>query len=56
MTVFGLDRRVQVKDSFFHNANSAFRREVWEKIPFDEQVTNIEDRVWAKKILSLGYK
>ena len=56
MTVFGLDRKVQIKDSFFHNANSAFRREVWEKFPFDEEVTNIEDRVWANKVLSMGYK
>ncbi len=56
MTVFGLDKRVQVKDSFFHNANSAFRREVWDKTPFDERVTNIEDRVWAKEILSQGYR
>lgn len=56
MVVFGLDRKVQVKDSFFHNANSAFRREVWERVPFDEQVTNIEDRVWAKNVLAMGYK
>jgi len=56
MTVFGLDRKVQIKDSFFHNANSAIRREIWEKISFDEQVTNIEDRVWAKNVLSMGYK
>ncbi|MFH0771710.1 MAG: glycosyltransferase [Candidatus Omnitrophota bacterium] len=54
--VFGLDRRVQVKDSFFHNANSMIRRDIWQDTPFDETVTNIEDRVWAKKILQKGYK
>jgi rhamnosyltransferase len=53
--VFGLDRKVQKKDCFFHNANSAFRRDIWEKMPFDEQVTNIEDRVWAKQVLMQGY-
>lgn len=53
--VFGLDRKVQKKDPFFHNANSAIRRDIWEKIPFDEEVTNIEDRVWANDILSKGY-
>ncbi|MFA5094772.1 MAG: glycosyltransferase [Candidatus Omnitrophota bacterium] len=53
--VFGLDRRVQAKDSFFHNANSMIRREIWQKIPFDESVTNIEDRVWAQKVLQAGY-
>src|SRR5262249_33607994 len=25
ITVFGLDKKIQVKDPFFHNANSAFR-------------------------------
>lgn len=54
--VFGLDRKVQMKDSFFHNANSMIRRDVWEKIPFDHKVTNIEDRVWAKEVLEKGYK
>ncbi len=54
--IFGLDKRIQIKDSFFHNANSMIRREVWEKTPFDDTVTNIEDRVWAKKVLQNGYK
>lgn len=54
--VFGLDRKVQLKDSFFHNANSMIRRSVWTKAPFDESVTNIEDRVWAKQVLGMGYK
>lgn len=54
--VFGLDRKVQEKDSFFHNANSAMRKETWQKYPFDEGVTNIEDRVWAKRVLEQGYK
>ena len=53
--VFGLDKKIQRKDSFFHNANSAFRREMWERFPFDEEVTNIEDRVWGKQIIAAGY-
>lgn len=56
LITFGLDPRVQTKDSFFHNANSAFRREVWEKFPFDEKVRNIEDRIWANQVLEAGYK
>lgn len=56
VTVFGLDRKVQLRDSFFHNANSAFRRDVWEKYPFDENVTNIEDRVWGNQVISAGMK
>ena len=54
-TIFGMDRKVQRRDSFFHNANSMLRRDVWEKIPFDEKLTNIEDRFWAKKVLENGY-
>jgi len=55
LNTFGLDRRVQIKDSFFHNANSAIRRKVWNDIPFDADVTNIEDRVWAEAVLREGH-
>lgn len=56
LLVFGQDRKIQIKDPFFHNANSAFRRKLWEKFPFDENVSNIEDRVWGKKLIDSGYK
>jgi len=56
LITFGLDRRIQLKDSFFHNANSAFRRTTWERFPFDEKVTNIEDRLWASEVQRAGYK
>ena len=56
MIVFGLDRKVQKKDSFFHNANSIIRKNVWKKYPFSEKITNIEDRLWAQKILKKGFK
>tara|TARA_B100000965_G_C19603452_1_gene764472 strand:- start:12733 stop:14097 length:1365 start_codon:yes stop_codon:yes gene_type:complete len=52
---FGLDKRIQKKDYFFHNANSAIRMDLWKKYPFDEKLTNIEDRAWAKVITSNGY-
>ena len=55
LLTFGLDRRVQIKDHFFHNANSAIRRDIWERHPFDGEVTNIEDRLWAKDVISQGY-
>ena len=55
LLVFGQDRRVQIKDYFFHNANSMFPRKVWEQFPFDEEVTNIEDRVWGKAVIESGY-
>ena len=53
--VFGLDERIQRKDSFFHNANSAFRRDMWAKFPFDETTTNIEDRLWGAEVIKNGY-
>ncbi len=53
---FGPEKRVQTQDTFFHNANSMVRRDVWEKFPFDEEVTNIEDQIWANEILDNGYK
>ena len=55
LTVFGLDKKIQVKDSFFHNANSAFRRDIWDKYPFSEKVTNIEDRVWGEQVIKDGF-
>jgi glycosyltransferase involved in cell wall biosynthesis len=56
LITFGLDPRVQIKDSFFHNANSAFRYETWRRFPFDEEVTNIEDRIWASQVQAAGMK
>ena len=49
MLVFSLDRKVQLKDSFFHNANSIIKKSCWDLVPFDSEITNIEDRIWAKK-------
>lgn len=55
LITFGLDKRVQIKDYFFHNANSVIRRDIWERVPFDSETTNIEDRIWAKEVISAGY-
>ncbi|NDC90568.1 MAG: glycosyltransferase [Acidimicrobiia bacterium] len=54
LTVFGLDRKDQQRDPFFHNANSAILRSTWEKFPFDEQVKNLEDRVWGQAVIDAG--
>ena len=55
IVTFGLDKRIQKKDPFFHNANSMIRRDVWVRYPFDEKTTNIEDRLWAAEVLRKGY-
>ena len=45
---------IQSKDSFFHNANSAFLKSTWEEYPFSEIATNIEDRIWGDQVISKG--
>jgi len=54
--VFGLDRKVQIKDSFFHNANSMIRKKIWKKINFDNKISNIEDRIWGQEVIKKGFK
>ena len=54
--VFGVESRVQKEDTFFHNANSAFRRSIWEKYEFDNNITNVEDRLWGERVIEDGYK
>lgn len=56
LITFGLDHRIQSKDTFFHNANSMFRRKIWKKFNFNEFVTNIEDRIWAKELINNGFR
>lgn len=55
LNTFGLDRKIQRKDSFFHNACSAFKKSLWNKYKFDERLTNIEDRVWAHSLIKKGF-
>lgn len=56
LNTFGLDKKIQKKDSFFHNANSAFTKKIWKKFPFNEIITNIEDRIWGNFVIKAGYK
>ena len=55
LITFGNESRIQKKDPFFHNANSIIKRSLWNEVNFDNLITNIEDRDWAKKILGLGF-
>jgi rhamnosyltransferase len=56
LNTFGLDPIVQSKDFFFHNANSIVRRDFILQHPYSDEVSNVEDRVWAKKIIEQGWK
>ena len=54
--LFGLDKKIQTKDPFFHNANSMIRKSIWKKNKFDEMIKHIEDRLWASEVLKKGKK
>lgn len=41
---------------FCNNANTAIRKSVWEKMPYDETLTGLEDLEWARRIMRAGYK
>ena len=43
------------RNPMFSNANGAFRRTLWQKVPFDEQVAGAEDIAWARSMQALGY-
>ncbi|WP_172822776.1 alcohol dehydrogenase catalytic domain-containing protein [Paramagnetospirillum marisnigri] len=39
-----------------NNANSAIRRDLWEKYPFDEELTGLEDIDWARRWMTEGLR
>jgi len=41
---------------FSNNANAAVRRSVWEELPYNEELTGLEDLDWAKRARERGYK
>ncbi|RIK31821.1 MAG: family 2 glycosyl transferase [Anaerolineae bacterium] len=42
--------------AFCNNANAAIRKSLWEKNPYDETLTGLEDLAWAKWAKEQGYK
>ena len=40
---------------FCNNANAAIRRSVWERRPYDERLTGLEDLDWAKHAMENGH-
>ena len=41
---------------FCNNANCAVRQSIWQTHKFDEQLTGLEDLMWAKQIQKMGYR
>ena len=42
--------------AFCNNANAAIRKSLWEKNPYDETLTGLEDLAWGKWAKEQGYK
>jgi len=42
--------------AFCNNANAAVRKSLWEKHPYDETLTGLEDLAWAKWAKEQGYE
>ncbi|MGE5237546.1 MAG: glycosyltransferase [Chloroflexota bacterium] len=45
-----------VDGSKFSNANAAIRKEVWEALPFNEDLPASEDLFWAREVMGRGYQ
>lgn len=41
---------------FCNNANAAIRRDLWQKYPYNEDLTGLEDLDWAKRLMQAGYQ
>lgn len=40
---------------FSNNANSAIRKNLWSELPFDEELTGLEDMYWSKEMCNRGF-
>jgi rhamnosyltransferase len=43
------------KTPFCNNANAAIRRALWEELPYNEDLTGLEDLDWARRAIRKGY-
>lgn len=41
---------------FCNNGNAAIRRALWEQLPYNEDLTGLEDLDWAHRAMALGYR
>jgi rhamnosyltransferase len=52
---FPVDSAPRQDHPFCNNANAAVRRAVWEELPYDEELTGLEDLDWAKRAMERGH-
>lgn len=50
------ESRQNQEHPFCNNANAAIRRSLWERLPYDETLTGLEDLDWARRAMELGYR
>jgi glycosyltransferase involved in cell wall biosynthesis len=53
-TWFPAESHARQTHPFSNNANAAIRRSEWEQVPYDEELTGLEDLDWATKALARG--
>jgi len=53
---FGEESNFSQPTPFTNNANSAFRRDVWNDNPFNETLTGLEDLDFAQRVMRNGYQ
>ena len=41
---------------FCNNANAAIRKSVWEEVPYNEELTGLEDLEWAHNVMRRGWR
>jgi len=51
---FPIESKIPQKGFFCNNANSALRKNIWKKNPFDEDLTGLEDMFLAQQIIKQG--
>ncbi len=47
--------RILRRTPLFNNANSMIKRKIYTQFPFDQNVTNLEDLIWAKNLQNKGF-
>lgn len=55
-TLFRKEEIIHESDPYISNANAIYRSSILKKNLFDNKLTNIEDRIWARKIYKKGFK
>jgi glycosyltransferase involved in cell wall biosynthesis len=54
--IFKNQEIIYKQDPYLNNANSIYKSNFLKKIPFDNNLTNIEDREWAHRVSKKGYE